>query len=54
MRFYWLRDRSTQKQFLITWAAGKTNLADYYTKHHPIIHHKKMRPIYNLDGEPNP
>ena len=33
---------------------GKTNLAAYYTKNHPILHHKKMRPTYNLDGEPNP
>ena len=42
MRFYWLRDRINQKQFVITWAAGKTNKADYYTKHHPIKHHKKL------------
>ena len=54
MRFYWLRDRKLQKQFLITWEPGKSNLADYFTKHHPIIHHKKMRSTYNLDGEPNP
>ena len=57
MRFYWLRDRTNQKQFLIKWAAGKTNRADYFTKHHTISHHKTMRPVYNLDGEsptPNP
>ena len=54
MRFYWLRDCQNQKQFLIKWAAGKSNLADYFTKHHPIIHHKTVRPLYKLDGEPNP
>ena len=54
MRYYWLRDKTTQKQFLITWAAGKTNKADYYTKHHPINYHRKIRPIYYFDGEPNP
>ena len=57
MRFYWLRDRATQKQFIIKWAAGKTNKADYYTKHHTIPYHKQMRPLYNLDGDvpaPNP
>ena len=57
MRFYWLRDRVNQKQFVIKWAPGKTNLADYFTKHHPIKHHQQVRPTYNLDGEnptPNP
>ena len=44
-RFYWLRDRTQQGQFYVFWDAGKNNLADYYTKHHPPQHHKKMRPI---------
>ena len=51
MRFYWLRDRTNQKQFLIKWAAGKSNLADYFTKHHPIKHHRTMQPTYNLDAD---
>ena len=46
MRFYWLRDRQEQGQFSITWVAGKYNLADYFTKHHPGSHHRKVRPIY--------
>ena len=57
MRFYWLRYCANQKQFVVKWASGKTNLADYYTKHHTIPHHKKMRTLYNLDGDfqtPNP
>jgi hypothetical protein len=43
MRFHWLRDRETLKQFRIYWRLGKQNLADYWTKHHPAAHHKNMR-----------
>jgi hypothetical protein len=46
MRFYWIQDRIEQKQFDVRWAAGDTNLADYYTKHHPPAHHKRLRPFY--------
>eukprot|EP00956_Cyclotella_meneghiniana_P045361 scaffold364543_cov146-Cyclotella_meneghiniana.AAC.1 len=45
MRFYWLKDRESQKQFHYHWRPGKDNLADYWTKHHPAIHHQMMRPI---------
>ena len=30
MRFYWLKDRITQKQFYAFWRRGDTNLADYF------------------------
>ena len=43
MRFYWLRCRINQKQFRFHWRPGTTNLADYWTKHHPGIHHKNFR-----------
>ena len=43
MRFHWLRDRETLKQLRIYWRAGKLNLADYYTKHHPTKHHCEIR-----------
>ena len=46
MRFYWVRDRVRQNQFKIFWRRGKSNLADYFTKHHPTSHHRAMRPIY--------
>jgi hypothetical protein len=39
MQFHWLRNRKTQCQFRIYWRPGKTNLADYFTKHHPPAHH---------------
>ena len=44
MRFHWLRDRAVhQKQFRIYWRLGKTNLADYFTKHHSPAHHRNVR-----------
>jgi hypothetical protein len=46
MRFYWIRDRVRQEQFLIYWRKGSTNRADYFTKHHPTKHHRRMRPMY--------
>ncbi len=44
MRFYWLKDRETRKQFRIYWRAGKLNRGDYVTKHHPAVHHQTIRP----------
>ena len=43
MRFHWLRDRETHKQFRIYWRPGPTNWADYWTKHHAAIHHTNIR-----------
>ena len=43
MRFHWLRDCEAQGQFRIYWRRGKTNLADYFTKHHPPAHHVNVR-----------
>lgn len=45
MRFHWLKDRIKQKQFLADWAPGKENLADYTTKFHIQLHHRRMRLI---------
>ena len=41
MRFYWIQDRVSQRQFKIYWRPGHTNLADYLTKHHALSHHRK-------------
>ena len=46
MRFYWVRDRVKQGQFVIFWAPGSLNLADYHTKHHSPAHHRLMRSKY--------
>ena len=44
MRFHWLRDRSiNQNQFRFFWRPGHTNLANYWTKHHPTSHHRNMQ-----------
>ena len=53
MRFYWLKDRVSQKMFEVRWAPGKVNLADYYTKHHPAKHVKQIRSIY-INGPNSP
>jgi hypothetical protein len=43
MRFYWICNRVKQSQFIIYWQPGTKNLADYFTKHHPASHHRKIR-----------
>jgi hypothetical protein len=50
MRFYWIRDRVRQGQFIVYWKAGKTNKADYFTKHHATKHHREVR--YNYLKKP--
>ena len=52
MRYYWLRDRQTQQQFLFFWDKGKNNDADYFTKHHPTIYHRHKRSRYVQDRLP--
>jgi hypothetical protein len=55
MRFYWVKDRIKQGEFLIYWRRGIDNLADYFTKHHPAAHHRRMRALYlHTNGEPLP
>ena len=46
MRYYWVRDRVKQQQFVIYWRQGTEQRADYFTKHHPASHHQAMRPVY--------
>jgi len=54
MRFYWLLDQEQGSQFDIKWGAGKNNLADYMTKHHPASHHQQVRPIYLYEPDKSP
>ena len=44
MNFHWLRCRDSQGQFRYYWRPGTSNLADYWTKHHPGAHHKAFLP----------
>ena len=48
MRYHWLRDRIAQNQFNLYWSSGKTNSADYFSKHHSPAHHKALRYVYLL------
>ncbi len=43
MHFHWLQDQEAQDQLRIYWRPGKTNLADYFTKHHSPAHHLCVR-----------
>ena len=53
MRHYWLRNKETHKDIRVYWKRGineeDPNLADYHTKHHSLIHHKGVRPLYVRD-----
>jgi hypothetical protein len=46
MKFFWLQDREAQEQFHYYWDKGEGNLADYFTKHHSVAHHRAVRPVY--------
>jgi hypothetical protein len=46
MRYHWLKCRIRQRQFNLYWAPGKSNSADYFSKHHPPAHHRLMRSQY--------
>jgi hypothetical protein len=39
MRFEWLKEREAKEQFHFYWRSGKTNLVDYFMKHHPPAYH---------------
>ena len=43
MRYYWIRDQVKLGVFKVTTKAGKLNLADFFTKAHPVHHHKSIR-----------
>jgi hypothetical protein len=54
MRFYWTKDRVTQRHIQVYWAPGKGNMADYHTKHHHHKHHMFIRPYYLYSGTATP
>ena len=49
MRYNWIKDRVKQGYFDVVWAPGKSNLADFFTKVHPVTHFLEMRPFYCSD-----
>ena len=46
MRFYWIRNRTSEGRFLIYWQPSIKNLGDYHTNHHSPAHHQLMQPTY--------
>ena len=46
MRYHWIRDRVSLKDFNIVWRAGKDSIADYLTKPHPVPHTLHMRKYF--------
>jgi hypothetical protein len=49
MKYHWLQCRISQKQFQHYWAAGKSNLGDYFMKYCPAIHHQATRGLFLTD-----
>jgi hypothetical protein len=43
MKYHWLWNRISQRQFQHCWAPGNKNKGDYATKHHAPVHHEAMR-----------
>ena len=43
MNLHWLRDKENSKFFDVFWDNGPNNGADYFTKHHPTAHHRRVR-----------
>ena len=46
MIFYWVRDRIQKNHFHIFWEDENKDLEEYVTKHHPICHHRSIKPRY--------
>jgi len=49
MRYHWIRDQVSQEKIAIRWKPGLENLADFFTKAHPVHHHKTWRNRYVND-----
>ena len=41
MKWHWLRDKEVINKFRVNWNRGTNNDVDYFTKHHPPIHHRQ-------------
>ena len=43
MQLHWLRDKPNKEIFNVFWDKGPNNGADYFTKYHPTVHHRRIR-----------
>ena len=46
IKVYWMEDRVKQKDFFVYWKPGNQNMGDYFTKHHPSHHNRKISATY--------
>jgi hypothetical protein len=42
MRYFWVCDKSAQGAYNVKWHPGQENLADYQSKHPPLVHHQDL------------
>jgi hypothetical protein len=54
MRFYWVRGCVRQGHFRVHWQPGKSNLANFFTKHHSPKPHCEMRSKYLHEPQVHP
>jgi hypothetical protein len=52
MKMHWTRDRVDLDELRVEWRPGSENLADYFTKIHPVHHHLAQRQTYIRDQNP--
>ena len=46
IKWHWLREKEDLEKLRVCWYKGKNNDVDYFTKHHPPIHHCQIRTWY--------
>ena len=52
MRYHWVRDRVQAGDYAVTWAPGKANDGDFFTKIHPASHYRAVRHNFVKDKPP--
>ena len=50
MRYHWIKDRTTQNQYIIYWEEGLKNFTDYFTKHFSPSYRQNICSTYILQG----
>ena len=53
MRYYWLCHKIAQAMYKLDCESGKSNSADYFTKHFSGKYHRTMRKKYVIDNTPS-
>lgn len=46
MNYHRIPDRDQQNEFTIYWDKGNNNLANYFTKTHPLSYHQSINSTY--------